>query len=149
MRDRDQRLRWIEKLIGTAHQATDRQNALVIPTDGGNVGIAFPFIEEMVAADHISSLAFLPAEFCGVLHHGNELAPIIDAGGKNGEPVHVVLLRSRNNLLGVRFRGMPYVVDLDETKHAVLELRDAQQPARGVLPMLDVPAAIDALLARD
>lgn len=148
MRDREQRLNWIEKLLGNTHHAVDHSNALVIPTDGGNFAIAFSFIEEMVAASRMRPLAFLPDEFCGVLHHGNELAPIVDAGGKENEPAHVVLVRVREHLLGLKFYGMPLVVDLDETKHVPFEPGD-ENPTNGILPLLNMDAVANCLLDLD
>lgn len=41
MRDRSQRLHWIETLIGKDRQEARRNNALVIPTDDGDMAIAF------------------------------------------------------------------------------------------------------------
>ena len=75
MRDREQRLRWIEKLISGNEQDLRRSNALVILTESGNMAIAFTSIEEVVPASEIRSLAFLPHEFSGVLPRGYELVP--------------------------------------------------------------------------
>ncbi|WP_080799777.1 bifunctional autolysin [Arabiibacter massiliensis] len=151
MRDRDQRLRWIEKLIGGSQQDAARANALVIPTVSGPMAIAFASIEEVVAADKVKPLAFLPREFCGVLHRGNELAPVVDAGGAGaeGDAAHVALVRGSGHLLGLRFSGMPYAVNLDEIEHAPLEIRFRQEFDPGVMPVLDVDAVVDALLELD
>lgn len=78
MRDRSQRLHWIETLIGKDRQEARRNNALVIPTDDGDMAIAFSSIVEVVAASRVQPLALLPEQFCGVLFRGNELAPIVD-----------------------------------------------------------------------
>ncbi len=67
MRVRDQRLRWIEKLISGNQQDVHRSNALIIPSESGNMAIAFTSIEEVVSAGEMRSLAFLPpssAAFC-------------------------------------------------------------------------------------
>lgn len=148
MRDREQRLRWIEKLIGGGLPELHHSNALVIPTMSGNMAVAFDFIEEVVPAGKVRSLAFLPTEFCGVLPRGNELVPVVDTGLEVGkESSHVVIVRGGGCLLGLRFAGTPYVVDLDETKHALLEMRFRQEFDRETLPVLDIDAVVAALLA--
>ena len=149
MRDRDQRLRWIEKLIGAVRQAPDRSNALVVPTRSGRVAIAFSHIEELVPAEGVKRIAFLPEEFCGVLHRGNELAPIVDVGGTDDETAHIVLVRGVGCLLGLLFRGTPSVVDLTETEHSILELPFEQPPTPGTLSLLDVESVIELLRTRD
>lgn len=149
MRDRDQRLRWIEKLIGGAQQGDLKPSALVVPTDNGSLALAFSSIEELVAADGVKSIAFLPEEFCGVLHRDNELAPVADVGGKVGEPAHVVLVRGADCLLGLKFRGAPYVVDLAEAGYTVPDIRFERKPGPAALPLLDVETAIASLLDRD
>ena len=53
MRDRSQRLHWIETLIGKDRQEARRNNALVIPTDDGDMAIAFSSIVEVVAASRV------------------------------------------------------------------------------------------------
>lgn len=148
MRDRDQRLRWIEKLIGGAQQGEPKKNALVIPTNKGSLALAFSTIEELIGSDGVKSIAFLPDEFCGVVHHGNELAPVIDVGGKDGDPDHVVLLRGADNLLGLKFRGTPYVVELGEAEYSVADILFERKPERKALPLLDTDAAIEKMLAQ-
>ena len=104
MRVRDQRLRWIEKLISGNQQDVHRSNALVIPSESGNMAIAFTSIEEVVSAGEMRSLAFLPPEFSGVLPRGYELVPVLDAETPgDGESSHIVIVRSGDNLLGLRF----------------------------------------------
>ena len=49
MRDRSQRLHWIETLIGKDRQEARRNNALVIPTDDGDMAIAFSSISSAPA----------------------------------------------------------------------------------------------------
>lgn len=82
MRDRKQRLNWIENLIGTSYREIERDNALVIPTSSGDMAIAFSSIVEVVPASRVQPLALLPDEFCGVLHRGNDLVPVVDTGGR-------------------------------------------------------------------
>lgn len=149
MRDRDQRLRWIEKLIGGSQQDVRRSNALVIPTASGTIALAFSSIEEVVAASTVKPMAFLPSEFCGVLHRGNELVPVIDVGGAKDEAARVALVRGSGCLLGLRFYGAPYAVDLDEVAHDTLEIGCQQEAERGVLPVLDADTVMHALLAAD
>ena len=148
MRVRDQRLRWIEKLISGNQQDVHRSNALVIPSESGNMAIAFTSIEEVVSAGEMRSLAFLPPEFSGVLPRSYELVPVLDAETPgDGESSHIVIVRSGDNLLGLRFVGTPYVVNLDETKHAPLKTRCPQGFDHETLPVLDVDAIVDMLLA--
>lgn len=149
MRDREQRLRWIEKLIGGVQQDVRTPNALVVPTSNGSLALSFSSIEELVGANGVKSIAFLPDEFCGVLQHDNELAPVVDMGGKDGEPAHVLLVRGADCLLGLRFCGTPYVVGLEEAEYTVSEISFERKPGRTALPLLDVEAAIESLLDRD
>ena len=149
MRDRDQRLRWIEKLIGGTQQGTASQKALVIPATEDSLAIAFASIDELVASDDVKSIAFLADEYCGVLRRGNELAPVVDVGGNEGEPGHVVLVRGGGCLLGLKFRGTPYVVDLDEADQAISPVRPEHEPSRKAFPLLDVDALIEGLLAKE
>ena len=149
MRDREQRLHWIEKLIDTEHPESNRNTALVIPTSAGNMAVAFSSLVEVQSADNVQPFAFLPKEFCGVVRHGNTLAPVIDTGGTSGVAAHVVLAEGSGCLLGLRFRGAPFVVDLDETEHETLEIRHHQDLRGDKLPLLDVDATVDALLAKD
>lgn len=150
MRDREQRLRWIEKLISDDRQELRRSNALVIPTANRAIAIAFASIEEVVSAGEIKPLAFLPREFIGVLPRGYELVPVLDTENSSvGESAHVVVVRSGDTLLGLRFVGTPSVVNLDETKHAPLKTRSAQGFDHETLPVLDIDAIIDTLLAAD
>ena len=109
MRDRSQRLHWIETLIGKDRQEARRNNALVIPTDDGDMAIAFSSIVEVVAASRVQPLALLPEQFCGVLFRGNELAPIVDTRAPDTGPGHVVLVEGEGCLLGLQFYGTPYV----------------------------------------
>ena len=148
MRDREQRLRWIEKLISGNEQDLRRSNALVILTESGNMAIAFTSIEEVVPASEIRSLAFLPHEFSGVLPRGVELVPVLATGGAaDEESSYIVIVRSGDNLLGLRFVGTPYVVNLDETKHAPLKTRFPQGFDAETLPVLDIDAIVGTLLA--
>ena len=148
MRDREQRLRWIEKLISGNEQDLRRSNALVILTESGNMAIAFTSIEEVVPASEIRSLAFLPHEFSGVLPRGYELVPVLDTmDAADEESSHIVIVRSGDNLLGLRFVGTPYVVNLDETKHAPLKTRFPQGFDAETLPVLDIDAIVGTLLA--
>ena len=148
MRDREQRLRWIEKLISGNEQDLRRSNALVILTESGNMAIAFTSIEEVVPASEIRSLAFLPHEFSGVLPRGYELVPVLDtSGAADEESSYIVIVRSGDNLLGLRFVGTPYVVNLDETKHAPLKTRFPQGFDAETLPVLDIDAIVGTLLA--
>lgn len=148
MRDREQRLRWIEKLISGNEQDLRRSNALVIPTESGNMAIAFTSIEEVVPASEIRSLAFLPHEFSGVLPRGYELVPVLDTGGAaDEESSYIVIVRSGDNLLGLRFVGTPYVMNLDETKHAPPKTRFPQGFDAETLPVLDIDAIVGTLLA--
>lgn len=148
MRDRDQRLQWIEQLIG-GQQDVRRASALVIPTMSGNMAIEFSAIEEVVDAGKVQPMAFLPPEFCGVLHRGNELAPIIDVGGDQGKAAHVALVRGGGCLLGLKFSGVPSVIDLNEVDHAVLEIRLHQKFHPDTMPVLDMEAVAKALLDMD
>ena len=149
MRDRSQRLHWIETLIGKDRQEARRNNALVIPTDDGDMAIAFSSIVEVVAASRVQPLALLPEQFCGVLFRGNELAPIVDTRAPDTGPGHVVLVEGEGCLLGLQFYGTPYVVDLDETEHEALEIRHHQSLRGDKLPLLDIDATVDVLLAKD
>ena len=79
MRDREQRLGWIERLIGASYHGPERNNALVVPTPTGNLAVAFSSIVEVVPASRVQPLALLPDTYCGVLTQGNTIAPIIDA----------------------------------------------------------------------
>ena len=92
MRDRSQRLHWIETLIGKDRQEARRNNALVIPTDDGDMAIAFSSIVEVVAASRVQPLVLLPEQFCGVLFRGNELAPIVDTRAPDTGPGHCMLV---------------------------------------------------------
>lgn len=149
MRDREQRLRWIEKLIGAEHLGASRNNALVIPTSAGNIAVAFSSLVEVQPADNVQPFAFLPDEFCGVVRHGSTLAPVIDTGGTSGVAAHVVLAEGSGCLLGLRFRGAPFVVDLDETDHELIDIRYYDVLREDKLALLDVNAAVDVLLAKD
>ena len=149
MRDREQRLRWIEKLIGGARQTTERKNALVVPSTEGDLTIAFEVIEELVAAKGVQHIAFLSDEYCGVLHRGNKLAPVIDIGGNESELGHVVLVKSGDRLLGLMFRGTPYVVDLEETEHTASRVSPDQASDCKAFPLLDVEALVERLLAKE
>lgn len=149
MRDRSQRLHWIETLIGKDRQEARRNNALVIPTDDGDMAIAFSSIVEVVAASRVQPLALLPEQFCGVLFRGNELAPIVDTRAPDTGPGHVVLVEGEGCLLGLQFYGTPYVVDLDETEHALLAIERRPSFPSGTLPLLDIDAVAKALLALD
>ena len=149
MRDRSQRLHWIETLIGKDRQEARRNNALVIPTDDGDMAIAFSSIVEVVAASRVQPLALLPEQFCGVLFRGNELAPIVDTRAPDTGPGHVVLVEGEGCLLGLQFYGTPYVVDLDETEHALLAIERRPSFPSETLPLLDIDAVAKALLALD
>ena len=149
MRDRSQRLHWIETLIGKDRQEARRNNALVIPTDDGDMAIAFSSIVEVVAASRVQPLALLPEQFCGALFRGNELAPIVDTRAPTldrgtscssegeGSPVGAAVLRHALRL------------DLDETEHALLAIERRPSFPSGTLPLLDIDAVAKALLALD
>ncbi len=151
MRDREQRLRWIEKLIGSTQTDTRKASALVIPTMSGDMAIAFESIVEVVAASKVRPMAFLPPEFCGVLHHDDGLVPVVEVAGDDDtyKAAHVALVQGRGCLLGLKFNGAPWVVDLDETEHTMLEIRFRQEFAPGTMPVLDVDAVVEALLRMD
>lgn len=150
MSDREQRLRWIESLISGNQQTPHRSNALVVPTTNGSMAVAFASVEKVVAASEVRPFAFLPREFSGVLPWGYELVPVLDTENFTDEAsAHVVIVRSENHLLGLRFVGTPYVVDLDETKHAPLKTCSVQGFDHETLPVLDIDAIIDTLLAAD
>ena len=149
MRDREQRLRWIETLIGGNRPETDRRNALVMPTPIGNIAVEFPSIVEVLSGAHVRPFAFLPEKYIGVVLHGSSLVPVLDSNGELGEAAHVVIVEGGGCLLGLRFFGTPHVVDLNETEHELLELGPRPQPARGKLPLLDVEKTIEILLAKD
>lgn len=150
MRDREQRLRWIEKLIGGGHQDAKKASALVVPTAAGGLAIPFESVVEVVAAARVQPLAFLPEEFCGVLHRGIDLVPVVDANGSGIEKAaHVVVAQGGGCLMGLRFAGTPSVVDLDEVDHEVLETRFYRELDPDVMPVLDVEAAVKALLEQD
>ena len=117
MRDRSQRLHWIETLIGKDRQEARRNNALVIPTDDGDMAIAF--------------------------------SSIVDTRAPDTGPGHVVLVEGEGCLLGLQFYGTPYVVDLDETEHALLAIERRPSFPSGTLPLLDIDAVAKALLALD
>ena len=147
MRDREQRLRWIEKLISGGSERAARSNALVVPTPAGDMAIAFDAIDEVVPASGVRPFAFLPPEFCGVLHRGAELVPVVDAGG--GATGHVVVVKAKGGLLGLKFHGTPSVANLNEAELASVALRMEQRFDGEGLPVLDVEAAIEALLELD
>lgn len=150
MRDREQRLRWIEKLIDGGHQDARGASALVVPTVAGGVAVPFDAVVEVVAAARVQPLAFLPEEFCGVLHRGIDLVPVVDADGSGiGGAAHVVIVQGGGCLMGLRFAGTPSVVDLDEVDHTVLETRFYRELDPDVMPVLDVEAAVKALLEQD
>ena len=131
MRDRSQRLHWIETLIGKDRQEARRNNALVIPTDDGDMAIAFSSIVEVVAASRVQPLA------------------LVDTRAPDTGPGHVVLVEGEGCLLGLQFYGTPYVVDLDETEHALLAIERRPSFPSGTLPLLDIDAVAKALLALD
>ena len=147
MRDREQRLRWIEKLISGGSERAARSNALVVPTPAGDMAIAFDAIGEVVPASGVRPFAFLPPEFCGVLPRGAELVPVVDAGG--GATGHVGVVKAKGCLLGLKFHGTPSVANLNEAELASVALRMEQRFDGEGLPVLDVEAAIEALLELD
>lgn len=148
MRDVEQRLQWIEELIGGGQREAHRSNALVVPVANGNIAIVFSSIEEVVSSDKMKSLAFLPKEFSGVLSQGYELVPVLDVEACVSEPSsQIVIVRSNDCLLGLRFSGDPYVIDLNELDHAPLKTESLQDAARAPLSLLDVDAMVSSLLA--
>ncbi len=149
MRDRKQRLNWIENLIGTSYRETERDNALVIPTSSGDMAIAFASIVEVVPASRVQPLALLPDEFCGVLHRGNDLVPVVDTGGRGASQGHVVLTEGRGCPIGFKFSGTPSVVNLDETEYAALAIERRPAIPADAIPLLDIDAVVDALLGLD
>lgn len=149
MRNREQRLRWIEQLIGAKYQDDDRENALAFPTARGTMAVTFPSIVEVVPASQVQPFALLPKEFCGVLHRGTVLAPILDTDGNEGTHGHVVLVEGAGCVFGLKFNGTPSVVDLEETPHAPLAIEYGPVFPSGVLPVLDIDAVAKALLALD
>lgn len=153
MRDREQRLGWIERLIGASYHGPERNNALVVPTSTGNLAVAFSSIVEVVPASRVQPLALLPDTYCGVLTQGNTIAPIIDASEDGlagcGAPGHVVLVEGSGCVFGLRFGGAPFVVDLNEVEHVDLEIVRGKALPAGPLPLLDVDAVAAALLALD
>ena len=100
-------------------------------------------------SSRVQPLALLPEQFCGVLFRGNELAPIVDTRAPDTGPGHVVLVEGEGCLLGLQFYGTPYVVDLDETEHALLAIERRPSFPSGTLPLLDIDAVAKALLALD
>ncbi|MEI3230262.1 MAG: hypothetical protein V8S24_02755 [Gordonibacter pamelaeae] len=79
-----------------------------MPTPAGDMAIAFDAIDEVVPASGVRPFAsLLPPEFCGVLHRGAELVPVVDAGG--GATGHVVVVKAKGCLLGLKFHGTPSV----------------------------------------
>ena len=83
-----------------------------------------------------------------MLPRGYELVPVLDTmDAADEESSHIVIVRSGDNLLGLRFVGTPYVVDLDETKHAPLKTRFPQGFDAETLPVLDIDAIVGTLLA--
>lgn len=148
MRDVEQRLRWIEELIGGGQREAHRSNALVVPVANGNIAIAFSSIEEVVSSGKMKSLAFLPKEFSGVLSQGYELVPVLDVEACVSESSsQIVIVRSNDCLLGLRFSSDPYVIDLNELDHAPLKTESLQDAARAPLSLLDVDAMVSSLLA--
>lgn len=148
MRDVEQRLRWIEELIGGGQREAHRSNALVVPVANGNIAIAFASIEEVVSSGKMKSLAFLPKEFSGVLSQGYELVPVLDVEACVSEASsQIVIVRSGDCLLGLRFSGDSCVIDLNELDHAPLKTESLQDAARAPLSLLDVDAMISSLLA--
>ena len=117
MRDRSQRLHWIETLIGKDRQEARRNNALVIPTDDGDMAIAFSSIVEVVAASRVQPLPLARAVLRRAVPR-QRAGPIVDTRAPDTGPGHVVLVEGEGCLLGLQFYGTPYVVDLDETEHA-------------------------------
>lgn len=149
MRDREQRLRWIEKLIGANYQGEDRRNALVVPTAIGNVAIEFSDIVEVLSGARVQSIAFLPEDFCGVVLHGSILVPVVDTEDTTGPAAHVVLAEGAGCLIGLRFYGTPFVVDLNEADHVAIEASRIQQVQPGKLPLLNIDDVVVALLGKD
>ena len=149
MRDRDQRLHWIEKLIGASYQGEDRRNALVIPTAIGDMAIEFPAIVEVLPGARVQPLAFLPEDFCGVVLHGNALVPVIDTEGTTGAAAHVVLTEGAGCLIGLRFYGTPLVVDLNETEHVAIQAQRMPHLRCDKLPLLSIDEVVVALLNKD
>lgn len=113
MRNREERLTWVESLMTTSNRQTLRRNAAVIPSDAGSMAIEFPYVLEVVFAERMEPFAFLPDEFCGVVARGSTLFPIIDVGGDRGRPSKIVLISDRAARYGLRFFGPPHVIDLD------------------------------------
>ena len=73
---------------------------------------------------------------------------MLDTGGAaDEESSYIVIVRSGDNLLGLRFVGTPCVVNLDETKHAPLKTRFPQGFDAETLPVLDIDAIVGTLLA--
>ena len=97
MRNREERLTWVESLMTTSNRQTLRRNAAVIPSDAGSMAIEFPYVLEVVFAERMEPFAFLPDEFCGVVARGSTLFPISDRAAR----------------YGLRFFGPPHVIDLD------------------------------------
>ena len=75
--------------------------------------------------------------------------PIVDTRAPDTGPGHVVLVEGEGCLLGLQFYGTPYVVDLDETEHALLAIERRPSFPSGTLPLLDIDAVAKALLALD
>ena len=148
MRDRSQRLHWIETLIGKDRQEARRNNALVIPTDDGDMAIAFSSIVEVVAASRVQPLASCPsssAACCSAATswpHRRHESPRHWTGARRARrrgrmPVGAAVLRHA-------LRRRPR-----RNRTCLLAIERRPSFPSETLPLLDIDAVAKALLALD
>lgn len=114
MRDRQQRLQWIENLISGKPAGEMRRRAIVIPTAWGDAAVAFDAISEIVPGTAVQPFAFLPPEFCAVANRDMSLAPVIDVRRRTDLPSKVMIAHGCGCELGLMYTGTPRVVDMAE-----------------------------------
>lgn len=161
MRNRAERLAWIEDLFGEVAAGEAQAlvaRGIVVPSAWGLLCVAFPSVVEVMAAKNLKTLSFLSEEFCGVIDRGSSLAPVIDVcDGAEATVPKVLLMRGGEHELGLRYTGTPQVIDLDECPAE--PGRDLAMPfpfvaaARLVTPhgsaaLLDATATTERLLER-
>lgn len=116
MRNREERLSWIEHLVeGTASTVQARHNAVIIPTNEGDIAVDFSFVASIVSGLRKEPMALLPPEYCGVIADGMALYPLVEARGQADGPEKALLLHHQDYDFGLLFCGQASVVDLDKT----------------------------------
>lgn len=146
MRDRQQRLQWIEGLIGGKDRVKKGPRALVVPSAWGEVAVAFDAIAEIVPGTKVQPFAFLPSEFCGVVDRGTTLAPVIDLRERKDMPPTALMVAANGCELGFLYTGTPRVADLEAPANAE-GAAGAKAAARDAGSAADAAGALPALPA--